>query len=224
MARLITVTGGKGGVGKTNIAVNLSLCLGVSGRKVCLFDADLGLANINILLGIHPEFDLEDVISGQKALKDIIISDARGVDIIPGSSGVEKIANLSQKGINRLIDSFSGLDNYDFFIIDTSSGISKIVLTFCLPSPEIVIVITPEPTSMTDGYALLKVLSLNRYKGIIRLVFNQFRGKHSAGQIYNKLKKLTEDKLNIKVMPLGIVLQDEHVPEAAIFQCSGADF
>ena len=125
MPRIITVTSGKGGVGKTNISVNLAVQLAKRGRRPCVFDADLGLANINILLGIRPEFDIEDVISGEKRLSDIIIQDPSGIDIIPGGTGVEKLTHLQGDQLGRLITSFAGLEGYDVLIFDTSAGISR---------------------------------------------------------------------------------------------------
>jgi flagellar biosynthesis protein FlhG len=132
MARIITVTSGKGGVGKTNISANLALHLAELGYNTCLFDADLGLANINILLKIYPEHNLKDVILYQKDIKEILIENYEGIDIIPGSSGVEEMANLTPDQIVKLIKQFSKLDAYDYFIIDTAAGISKDVISFAL--------------------------------------------------------------------------------------------
>ena len=158
MPRIITVTSGKGGVGKTNITTNLSLHLAAMGFNPCILDADLGLANINILLGINPEHTLKDVINNNFKLSDIIIKDYNGIDIIPGSSGIEDMANIGQGSLDKLIESFSPINAYDFLFIDTAAGISSDIISFCLASNEIIIVITPEPTSLTDAYALLKVL------------------------------------------------------------------
>ena len=132
MTRTITITSGKGGVGKTNISVNVALHLASLGYRTCLFDADLGLANINILLGLSPEYNLEDVISDRHSLQDIIIRNYKGIDIIPGSSGVEEMANLESDQVDHLIQSFSELDGYDFLLFDTSAGVSRNVLAFCL--------------------------------------------------------------------------------------------
>ena len=135
MARTITVTSGKGGVGKTNLSTNLSLHLAALGHRTCVFDADLGLANINILLGLYPEHTLEDVILNEQPLSSIIIRNHLGIDIIPGSSGVEKIANIDSEHVDALIKSFSLLEDYDFLLFDTSAGVSKNVVSFCLSSP-----------------------------------------------------------------------------------------
>jgi flagellar biosynthesis protein FlhG len=151
MSRIITVTSGKGGVGKTNISVNMALYLASQKYRVCLFDADMGLANIDILLGLYPEYTLEDVLTREKRLQDVIIRDYSGIDIIPGSSGVRKMADPEPGEIDFLMDALSELQDYDFFFFDTSAGISKNVISFCMASPEIILVVTPEPTSWTDA-------------------------------------------------------------------------
>ena len=212
--RVITITSGKGGVGKTNITVNLALQLAAQGHHPCLFDADLGLANINILLGLHPEFTLEDVILGGRDLQDIIIKDFQGIDIIPGSSGVEKIANLEESQLDHLIHVFDSLSGYDFLFFDTSAGISKDVLAFCLASSEVVMVITPEPTSLTDGYALLKVLKLNNFAGRVFIVVNQCPNVQVAKTTYAQFRETAKRYLQADVVPLGVVLKDNQVVES----------
>ncbi len=214
MTRIITITGGKGGVGKTSISLNLALCLSKLESKVCLFDADLGLANINILLGLYPEYDLEDVILNKKSVKDIIINTYQGIDIIPGSSGVEKLANLDSEELDHIVKAFSDLEEYDYFIFDTSSGITKNVLSFCLASSEVIIVITSEPTSLTDAYALLKVLCLNKFSGRVKVVVNQCKNTKVASQTYSKFKEVVNKYLAVDLVPLGVVVQDSRVPEA----------
>ncbi len=214
MTRIITVTSGKGGVGKTNISVNLSLQLAKLGYKTCLFDADFGLANINILLRLFPDYTLKDVILGNKQLNDIIIRDYQGIDIIPGSSGVEKMVDLNSDQITHLLQSFSRLEEYDFFIIDTAAGISKNVISFCLSSSEIVLVISTDPTSLTDAYALLKVLSLNKHYESVMVVINQSPGIKKAKSAYGKLSVTSNKYLSIKLIPLGIISMDKHVVSA----------
>ena len=148
MTKTIVITSGKGGVGKTNISVNTALELAKRDYRTCLFDADFGLANVDIILGLHPEKTLNDVIYGDKNLEDIILHSEAGIDIIPGSSGIEKIANLTSDKISELVSAFSQLSEYDYFLIDTSSGISKSVISFCLAGTETFVVITSEATSL----------------------------------------------------------------------------
>jgi len=218
MARIITITSGKGGVGKTSISLNLSLSLASRGFRVCLFDADLGLANVNILTGLYPKKDLESVISGQFSLKEIIIKDYQGIDIIPGSSGVEKIADLTQTQTGTLISAFLDLEDYDYFIFDTSAGISAQVLSFCMASHEIILVATCEPTSLTDAYSMLKVLSKYEYDSPVKVVINQVTSGRAAQKAYAKLKETVQRFLSIKVEPLGIVATDKNVRAAVISQ------
>lgn len=214
MTRIITVTSGKGGVGKTNLSANLSLHLAALGHPTCIFDADLGLANINILLGLYPEHTIEDVILHEKPLSDVIIKDYQGIDIIPGSSGVEKIANIEPDQIENLIKPFSILDNYEFLIFDTSAGVSRNVVSFCLASSEVIIVITPEPTSMTDAYALLKILCINGLESPVKVVVNQCKNTASAKQTYSKFKEVVKKYLFINIQPLGVILEDHQIINA----------
>jgi flagellar biosynthesis protein FlhG len=218
MARIITITSGKGGVGKTSISLNLALSLAAEGFKVCLFDADLGLANVNILTGIYPKKDLEAVIFGQLSLQDIIIKDYQGIDIIPGSSGVEKIADLTQTQTDNLISAFIDLEDYDYFLFDTSAGISSQVLSFCVASHEIILVATTEPTSLTDAYSMLKVLSRCRYDRPVKVVINQVTSGKAAQKAYGHLKETVNRFLSIRVEPLGIVASDKNVRAAVISQ------
>jgi MinD-like ATPase involved in chromosome partitioning or flagellar assembly/HD-like signal output (HDOD) protein len=214
MTRTITITSGKGGVGKTCISVNLAIQIATLGYRTCLFDADLGLANVNILLGLYPEYNLEDVILSHRDLKDVTIKNHEGIDIIPGSSGMERIADLQPDERDHLIQSFSELDEYDFLLFDTSAGISRNVISFCLASSEVIVVITPEITSLTDSYALLKILCLNGFKGSVRVVVNQCRSTSIAKHAYNKLGQTVKKFLPIDVVPLGVIVQDSKVEEA----------
>ncbi len=216
--RIITVTSGKGGAGKTNLSLNLALELARSNQRVCLFDADLGLANINILTGIHPENDLESVLLGTHTLDEIVIRNFQGIDIIPGSSGVERMADLTQSEAAHLIDAFLTLDRYDYFIFDTSAGISTQVLSFCMASHEILMVITPEPTSLTDAYALLKLLSSRQYASPVNVVVNQVKNVKAARNAYGQLRDTVNRFLKIDLFALGIVVADRHVPMSVIAQ------
>ena len=214
MARMICITSGKGGVGKTNISVNLALFISRMGYRACLFDADLGLANVNILLGIYPEHTIEDVISGEKQFEDVLIQNCQGIDIIPGSSGIEKLANVPNEQLEKLIGNFAKLNEYDFVFFDTSAGISKNVISFCLASPEVMLVVTPEPTSLTDGYALLKILSINGFKGSVSVIVNQISDMGKSQLVFNKLRDVVQKYLPIKVFPAGTILKDPQVWDA----------
>jgi flagellar biosynthesis protein FlhG len=214
MSRIITVTSGKGGVGKTTITTNLSLHLAAMGFNPCILDADLGLANINILLGINPEHTLKDVINNDFKLSDIIIKNYNGIDIIPGSSGIEDMANIDQGSLDKLIESFYPINAYDFLFIDTAAGISSDIISFCLASNEIIIVITPEPTSLTDAYSLLKVLSNNGFDGYVLIIVNNCKNSTVAKKTYSGFKNVVIKYLSLNIQPLGVILEDSNIPRS----------
>ncbi len=218
MKRVITVTSGKGGVGKTNICVNLAVQFARAGLRPCIFDADLGLANINILMGIHPEHTLEEVVNGEKSIQDILIHDTCGVDIIPGGTGVEKLAAMTPEGVSKLIESFSCLEDYDVLFFDTSAGISRDVLSFCMASQEVLLVVTSEPTSLTDGYSLLKVLSLNGYRDPVKVVMNKAKNERFARVVFDKFNETVKQYLPIKISYAGCLPTDETVSAAVTRQ------
>lgn len=213
MTRAIAITSGKGGVGKTNISLNVALQLSTLGHKVCLFDADLGLANINILLGIRPAHDILDLVHNKKTLSDVLVS-THGIDILPGSSGVEELANMDPAILAELLTSLSHLASYDYLLFDTSAGIAKNVIAFCLSCPETLVVITPEPTSLTDAYALLKVLAANNYKGSIKVVINQCSDIKTAKAVYKRFKDAVTQYISISIEVLGVVYKDTKVTDA----------
>ena len=160
MSEVIVFTSGKGGVGKSNLCLNTALQLTALQYRSCLFDGDLGLANVNILLGIEQEYTLDDLLFNDKSIDEILVHTGYGFDIIPGSSGVEQIANLTAEQLQTLIAALTSVADYDYFLIDTASGISRSVISFCMAAQQTVIVITREATSLTDAYALLKILSV----------------------------------------------------------------
>lgn len=218
MKRVITVTSGKGGVGKTNICVNLAVQFAREGLRPCIFDADLGLANINILMGIRPEHTLEDVVSGEKSIPDILIHDPSGVDIIPGGTGVEQLAAMTPGQVSGLIESFSCLKGYDVLFFDTSAGISRDVLSFCMASQEVLLVVTSEPTSLTDGYSLLKVLSVNGYREPVKVIMNKAKNERFAKAVFNKFNETVKQYLSIGITYAGCLPADETVSTAVTRQ------
>jgi|GEM_PF-640079 len=219
MNRTITITSGKVGIGKTNICLNLALLLSKLGFRTCVFDADMGLPNINTLLGLQPVYNLKDAILDGLNLKDLIIRDYEGIDIFPGSAGVEEMTETEVDRM-RLIRSFSEtahhdfLLHYDFLLVDTPAGISKSVISFCFASSEIIVVITPEHTSLTEAYNLLKNLSLNGFKGNIWVVVNQCTTSRIAKLVYKRFKSIVAKNLRVDVLPLGLIYQDEKMIQA----------
>ena len=168
--QVIAVTSGKGGVGKSNTSINLSIALARKGKKVLLLDADLGLANINVMLGLRPEFNLSHVLNGEKSLSEILLPGPENIKIIPSSSGIQYMSELNERDIGLLIQVFSELEeDYDYLVIDTAAGISGSVLYFLKAAHQVVIIATDEPSSITDAYALIKVLK--KEHGISNLFF-----------------------------------------------------
>ncbi len=218
MTKTIVITSGKGGVGKTSVSVNAALELAGKGFRTCLFDADFGLANVNILLGIHPEKNLDDFIFRGLPLDEVIVATEYGIDVIPGSSGVEKMANLSPEQLASMVEAFAGLSGYDYFLIDTSSGISRGVISFCLAATETILVLTAESTSLADAYALLKVLSLNHYSGSVKILVNKCVSVEQAKKTYVHFKSVADKHLKISVVPGGAVLADSLIEKAVIQQ------
>lgn len=212
---VIAVTSGKGGVGKTNVAVNLSVCLSQAGQKVLLFDADLGLANVDIALGLKPEFDIQHVISGERSLDEILLTGPEGIRIIPAASGVARMASLSPTEQAGLVHAFSELSlPVDTLIVDTGAGIDNTVLTFTAACQEVIVVICDEPTSLTDGYALIKVLnqqcSVKRFQILANMVDTELQGR----QLFEKLCRVTDKFLDVHLGFLGSVPRDDYLRRA----------
>jgi len=218
MSEVIVFTSGKGGVGKSNLCLNTALQLTALQYRTCLFDGDLGLANVNILLGIDQEYTLDDVVFNDKSVEDVLVQTGYGFDIIPGSSGVEQIADLSAEQLESLISGLQAVDDYDYFLIDTASGISRSVISFCMAARQTIIVITREATSLTDAYALLKILSVNKYQGSVRVLVNNCESIPQAKSTYLRYKKVVDKHLDIAIAPAGIILHDEHFERAVVQQ------
>ena len=213
--RVITITSGKGGVGKSNYAVNLAIALTELKQKVILLDADLGLANIDVIFGINPVFNLAHVIAGEKTVSQIICEGPKGLKIIPGGSGMHELANLNEWQINSFLLKLSHLEGIaDFFLIDTAAGLSKAVLSFALSADEVMVITTNEPTALTDAYGLIKTIRQQRYSGKISLVVNRVTSTADAVVVYNKLKTAISRFLKYPVEYLGAIREDPRVGEA----------
>lgn len=222
-ARVISVTSGKGGVGKSNTSVNIALQFQRQGKRVIIFDADFGLANIEVMFGIIPKYNLGDLMFKGKELKEIITPGPEGVGFISGGSGIAKLVNLDKEQIKRLVGKLSELDELaDVIIIDTGAGISSSVMEFLVASPETILVTTPEPASITDSYALLKALSMNEdyspEKCRVKLIANRV-GKREEGQnLYEKLSAVSSRFLNIELEYLGAIPFDNNITKAVMTQ------
>lgn len=221
--RVIAVTSGKGGVGKTSFSVNLAIQLSKRGKKVVIIDADFGLANVEIMLGIRPQYNMADLIYHEMNIDDIITKGPLDIGFISGGSGVQDMVNLDKEQVKILIPKLVRLDSLaDVIIIDTGAGISDSVLEFVLSSPEVVIVATPEPTSITDAYSLLK--TVNRSKDFmveekkIQIVSNRVGTREEGKEIYDKLNIVSTKFLNIHLEYLGAIMQDSNASKAVIEQ------
>lgn len=213
--QVIAVTGGKGGVGKSNISINLSVCLAGMGRRVALLDADLGLANIDVLLGLTPQKNLENVLAGECSLLDILVPGPGGIRIIPASSGTQRMTTLGAMEHAGLIHAFSEIsDQLDVLVIDTAAGISDSVVSFVRASQEILVVVCDEPSSITDAYALIKLLNREYDVERFRVVANMTRSTQEGRNLYNKLTKVTERFLDVTLQYVGHVPFDETVRKA----------
>ncbi len=214
--QVIAVTGGKGGVGKSNVSVNLAICLAEMGRRVVVLDADLGLANIDVLLGITGRRNIADVLSGQCSLREVLVDGPKGIKIVPASSGTQRMTALSPMEHGGLINAFSDLaDNIDVLIVDTAAGISEGVVSFLRASQEILMVVCDEPTSITDAYALIKLL--NRDYGLFRfrILANMVRTPQEGRMLFAKLTKVIERFLDeVALQYVGSIPQDDAVKKA----------
>lgn len=222
-ARVIAVTSGKGGVGKTSISVNLALELRKQGERVVILDADFGLANVEVMLGIRPKYNLADLVFKNMAIEEIITEGPMGIGFISGGSGVQDLVNLDKEQLKKMIAKLVKLDSlYDVVIIDTGAGISDSVIEFVLSSPEVLLIVTPEPTSITDAYSLLKAVNrkkeFDRRNKSIKVVTNRVRSAEEGQEIYDKISVVVSKFLNIKLTYLGYIPQDKRIGNAVIEQ------
>lgn len=213
--QVIAVSGGKGGVGKSNISVNLSIALAELRRRVVLLDADLSLANVDVLLGLKAEHTLADVLAGTHSLSDVLVTGPAGVKIVPASSGVQRMASLGPAEHAGLINAFNDLgDQVDILVIDTAAGISETVVSFLRAANEIVVVVCDEPSSITDAYALIKLLNKEYQVQRFRVVANMTRTQQEGAHMFNKLNSVCERFLDVSLQFLGSVPFDENVRKA----------
>lgn len=213
--RVIAVTGGKGGVGKTSVAVNLATGLAAAGRRVVLLDGDLGLANVDVLLGLSPRYTLAHVLSGERTLDEILVTAKQGFRIVPAASGAADIAGMGAAGHLALVQAFSGLAaRLDVLIIDTAAGIAPGVLQFSQAAQHVLVVVTDEPTSITDAYALMKVLSRNHGVRRFRVVSNMSREPGAGEHLFRKLERVTDRFLDVLLEYAGEIPEDEYVRRA----------
>ncbi len=214
-AKIISVTSGKGGVGKTNVTINLACALANRGRKVFILDADFGLANIDVLLNLSPPYTIDDVLAGSKTMDDVVVEGPCQVSILPASSGVGEMAELPPHEQQRLLQKLSEIQMpMDYLLIDTGAGIASSVLRFNTSADKVLIVATPEPTSMTDAYSLMKILSEKYSLKNFNILANQVSSQQEGGLVFERLNKVAYDFLNANLTYLGFILKDTHFTRA----------
>ncbi len=219
--RTLAVTSGKGGVGKTNITVNLALCLCKMGHKVLIIDADLGLANVDVVLGLNPQYTIKDVINGEKSIEEVLVQGPGGMQILPATSGVAEMSNLTRDEKMMLLQVFDTFElDADFVFIDTAAGISDTVLYFNTAAQQRIVIATGEPTSLTDAYALIKVLHLNHQQNDFSLLVNNVADATEAKQVYRKLAAAADHFLGgeVSIDYLGFLPTDKSVHNAVMQQ------
>ncbi|MEC8435582.1 MAG: MinD/ParA family protein, partial [SAR324 cluster bacterium] len=207
--KVLCITSGKGGVGKTNISINLSIALASMGRNVFLLDADLGLANIDVLLNLTPMYTLEHVLSGEKSINDIILDGPGDIKILPASSGVVEMTEMDRDQQVHLFRKLGEIEKeIDYLVIDTGAGIAPHTLRFVANSDEVLIVATPEPSSMTDAYSLIKIMVTRYQINKFRVIANNVVSPAEGRQVYERLQKVTRDFLKTEIDFMGHVLKD----------------
>lgn len=213
--RVVAVASGKGGVGKTNLVINLGIALAKKGKKVLILDADLGMANIDVLMDISPRYNLQHLLSGQKSLADIIVEGPNQIKIVPGGSGISELADITDEKRGRLISGFIEIENQsDITLIDTGAGISKNVLSFILAAKEALIITTPEPTAITDAYGLIKVINQRNIDIDIELLINMASNEREAKEISERIVLVSKQFLNKHVEDFGFILKDNAINQA----------
>lgn len=222
-ARVITVTSGKGGVGKSNLAINLAIQLRKQNKRVIIFDADFGLANIEVMFGAIPRYNLSDLIYRGKSMKEIITSGPLGIGFVSGGSGIAGLHNLTGEQLDKLLESVAELDSMaDVILIDTGAGISDSVLKFVRESSEILLITTSEPTSITDAYSLLKILSKSKgfmkENAAIKIVANKVETMEEGELLFQKLNVVVKKFLDLNLEYIGAVPEDTGIPKAVISQ------
>ncbi|PZN32916.1 MAG: cobyrinic acid a,c-diamide synthase [Proteobacteria bacterium] len=213
--RVIAVTGGKGGVGKTSVAVNLATALAGAGRQVMLLDGDLGLANVDVFLGLSPRYTMAHVLAGERSLEEIILESPHGIKVVPAASGVADLANLSAAGHLALVQAFSALGTQvDTLIVDTSAGIAHSVVQFSQAAQHVLVVLCDEPASLTDAYALIKLLSRTHGVTRFRVLANMARGPGEGRVWFEKLERVAARFLDVTLEYVGEIPHDPYLRRA----------
>ena len=222
--RIISVTGGKGGIGKTTISINMAVAFAKMQKKVFLLDADLGLANVDVMLGLNPTKTLHDFLLGKCDLQDIFLTGPYGMKVIPSSSGIQKMAELTSAEYVGLINSFSSLaDNIDVMIVDMASGISNQVIDFTNASQDILVVICNDPSSLMDSYAVIKILHQKYARNNFSIIVNKAKNSNEGYDVFKRFQEVTTKFLEIRMNFLGYIPNDDYIGLAALERVSVVD-
>lgn len=218
--RIIAVSSGKGGVGKTNISINMAIAYAQMGKQVVVLDADLGLANVNVILGVIPKYNLYHLIRKQKSMKDIILDTGYGIHIVAGASGFSKIANLSDEERHNFINELAELAVADIIIVDTGAGVSNNVLSFVAAADDALIVTTPEPTAITDAYGIIKIIAteIDNLGLSLKLIVNRAKSITEGKKVAQRVINIAGQFLNLKVDYLGFIYDDPAVQNSVVRQ------
>lgn len=209
-ARVITISSGKGGVGKTNFTVNLAITLARRGKRVSVIDADLGLANVDVIMGVVPKYTLTHVVKNEMDIREVVLEGPEGIKVISGGSGVMELVNLDTQALDNLISSLSFLnDESDFILIDTGAGLSQNVMSFIKAAEEVILVVTPDPSAITDAYALIK--NITEQGKEIRIVINRVESNKEGQDVFNKIHSAAQKFLKVDVESLGFIYEDPTV-------------
>ena len=206
--KIITVTSGKGGVGKSNFVVNLAIAIQKMGKKVLIFDADVGMGNDDVLMGFLPKYNVFDIIFNNKEIEDVVIEGPFGVKLLPGGSGVARVNEITNAQRNNFLDKLSKLEDLDYIIMDTGAGINRSVLGFISCCDELILIITPEPTSLMDSYSLLKAVVHFKIKSNAKVVINRSFDEKEAEETYNKFENAVKSFLKMDTCYIGKVSED----------------
>jgi flagellar biosynthesis protein FlhG len=213
--QVIAVTSGKGGVGKTNVVANLGYALTRLNKRVLLVDADIGLANLDVILGFSPRYNLQHVLNGEKPIGEVVITTPQGMKILPASSGIQELTELTTSQKLCLLSELESLSRgIDMILIDTSAGISSNVMYFNLAAHEILMVVSPEPTSITDAYAMMKVLCVKYEENHFNLLVNGAQSAEEAKEVYNHISLVGQRFHHLSIDYWGYIVRDEHVVKA----------
>lgn len=224
ITQVIAVSSGKGGVGKTNVVASLAVAVAKTGKRVLVLDADLGLGNLDVLLGLVPQYTIEHVLSGTRCLDDILLTGPAGIQVLPASSGVPHLTSLTESQQLLLQDQLEHISSrVDVLLIDTGAGISPTVTFFASAAQDTIVVVSPEPTSLTDAYALIKVLARQYRERRFKVLVNQAKSPREATEVFRKLDLAADRFLHVAIDYLGYVPYDDYLPLAVMQQRAIAD-